>query len=469
MHKDLKDLLIGLVDADLLDNGTRHPNLALLKIAGLLYDNGVQFELIVDENAEISKFDYIYMSKVFSFTKEPAFYRKATEEVRKKVRYGGTGYYATVTEVDEFRRRRNADMFQLERDPFLCSLPNKYDVPEHPKGILMARQMPYYDLYKKFVFEKIGEGKPDDPEWRKRRLKYKDYLDYSIGFLTRGCVRHCAFCINKLENCVVENSKLEWFYDPDRPHVFFWDDNFLAAPRDIWKTKLQELIDKKISFQFRQGLDERQFAQNPDGEEMARMLASARYHGDFIFAFDNWRDREIIIKSLKIWKKYNPIHPTKFYLFCGFLQKEDRTEKFYRDIWELFQRIKILMQYGCIGYVMRHEDYHHSPVPNFYVQVARWCNQPAFYKKMSFWQFCYRNQSYWEQKILGSSCRDHLRFEQFIRRKDSGYYETGRMKLCLPLKTVVSVLDMFPEHREELLEMFNYKFSELKDPKNWEG
>ena len=34
---------IGLVDADLLDNGTRHPNLTLLKIAGLLYDNNILF------------------------------------------------------------------------------------------------------------------------------------------------------------------------------------------------------------------------------------------------------------------------------------------------------------------------------------------------------------------------------------------------------------------------------------------
>jgi hypothetical protein len=31
---------IGLVDADLLCNGTRHPNLALLKIAGYFRDNG---------------------------------------------------------------------------------------------------------------------------------------------------------------------------------------------------------------------------------------------------------------------------------------------------------------------------------------------------------------------------------------------------------------------------------------------
>lgn len=38
--KKNKTYHIGLVDADLLCNGTRHPNLALLKIAGYLRDNG---------------------------------------------------------------------------------------------------------------------------------------------------------------------------------------------------------------------------------------------------------------------------------------------------------------------------------------------------------------------------------------------------------------------------------------------
>jgi hypothetical protein len=64
---------IGLVDADLLCNGTRHPNLALLKIAGYLYDNDIKFELIIDQNADLSQYTRIYMSRVFTFTEEPAF------------------------------------------------------------------------------------------------------------------------------------------------------------------------------------------------------------------------------------------------------------------------------------------------------------------------------------------------------------------------------------------------------------
>lgn len=46
--------IIGLIDADLLDNGTRHPNLVLLKLAGFFHDNGIQFELILDPKADTS-------------------------------------------------------------------------------------------------------------------------------------------------------------------------------------------------------------------------------------------------------------------------------------------------------------------------------------------------------------------------------------------------------------------------------
>lgn len=68
---------IGLCDADLLDNGSRHPNLVLMKIAGFLSDNNILFELILDQKADISRYDHIFLSRVFTFTKLPEFYRKA--------------------------------------------------------------------------------------------------------------------------------------------------------------------------------------------------------------------------------------------------------------------------------------------------------------------------------------------------------------------------------------------------------
>ena len=453
---------IGLVDADLLCNGTRHPNLALLKIAGYLYDNNVSFELIIDSKADITRYNHIYMSRVFTFTEEPAFYLNASPAEKKKFHIGGTGYYANEKSISKFRELREKDMEQLSRDSYLNTLECKHD---GTKGIKMAIQMPYYDLYKEYIEKQVEAGF--------KRDKYKDYEHYSIGFLTRKCFRHCPFCVNKLEDGVVSYSKLEWFHDKRRPHVYFWDDNFLAAPYHVWKPTLQYLIDNKISFQFRQGLDERLLAEDAHGEEMAAMLGQSRYHGDFIYAFDNWKDKEVIERALKIWKRNCPKKGTKFYLFCGFMQKPNGFDKFYRDIWELFQRIRILMQYGCVGYVMRHEDYHKSPLENIYVQIARWCNQQAFYKKMSFWEYTYRNQTFWEEQAGFEVTHKLKSFSEFEYDLQTGYYERedsrGKVrKISRPLKTVLDILEMFPQHREELLEMFDYKMIELKDPSLWE-
>ena len=57
---------IGLCDADLLDNGTRHPNLVLMKIAGFLFDNHILFELILDPKANLERYEHVFLSRVFT-------------------------------------------------------------------------------------------------------------------------------------------------------------------------------------------------------------------------------------------------------------------------------------------------------------------------------------------------------------------------------------------------------------------
>lgn len=463
---------IGLVDADLLCNGTRHPNLVLMKIAGFLNDNGIDFHLIIDQDEDISSYTLIYISRVFTFTKMPDFFENATPAQKRKFREGGTGFYANELNVNKYRYKREQDMNQLENDEFLNQFPN-HRGGCRTNGISLIRQMPYYHLYDEFVERKVSEGF--------KRDKFKDYLQYSIGFLTRGCVRHCPFCVNKLEDKIIPYSNLDWFLDEERdehgrlvrPYIYLWDDNFLASDPSVWRARLQKLIDTGRPFQFRQGLDERMLAESPYGEEMAEMLSKTKYHGDFIFAFDNWRDRPLIERALKIWKHYNPTKGTKFYLFCGFKQNSKDQKKFYRDIWEIFQRIRVLMQYGCVGYIMRHEDYHNAPISNLYIQIARWCNQQAFYKKMSFWEYTYRNQTFWEQGAGFVVTQLIKPFKEFEKDYKNGYYEIedsrGKIrKISRPLQTVLDTLEMFPEHREELLEMFNYKMSELRDSKLWE-
>ncbi len=92
------------------------------------------------------------------------------------------------------------------------------------------------------------------------------------------------------------------------------------------------------------------------------------------------------------------------------------------------------MKFGCVGYVMRHEDYHNSPLPNLYVQIARWCNQQAFYKKMVvlgvriFVINLFLEET--TKKIVGRPKQKD--YAEFMKDVKAGYYDN--VKMCLPFK-----------------------------------
>ena len=82
-----KKLLVGLIDADLLDHGTRHPNLALLKVSAYCKEYGHNVRLIcnydelrVDGKPAIvdCEYDILVLSRVFKFTEVPNFIQLMT-------------------------------------------------------------------------------------------------------------------------------------------------------------------------------------------------------------------------------------------------------------------------------------------------------------------------------------------------------------------------------------------------------
>lgn len=322
---------IGIIDADLLDHGTRHPNLALMKISGFMKAQGYNVQLLFDYN-NLDNYDEIYMSKVFNFTQIPI-----DVNDYENLKIGGTGFFEDGGE----------------------------DLPFE-----IEHSMPDYNLYNTFIAKEIERGiKPQ---------KFSDYIDYSIGFTTRGCFRKCSFCVNKKYNKVFEHSPVSEFLDPSRKYLYLWDDNFLAY--ENWREVLDQIEETKKPFQFRQGLDIRLM-----NEEKAKRLSKMKYNGDFIFAFDHLKDKEIIEKNLRLWRKYSK-KTTKLYVLCA---HESQDEK---DIRSVFERIIILMKHRCLPYIMRYESYEQSEFKGMYINLARWCNQPNFFKKMSFRQFCEANQ-----------------------------------------------------------------------------
>ena len=178
---------------------------------------------------------------------------------------------------------------------------------------------------------------------------------------------------------------MEEFYLEDRKKICLLDDNFLGFPN--WKKLLQQLIDTGKPFKFKQGLDERLLT-----EEKCEMLFNSRYDGDFTFAFDNIADYDLIHEKLKMIRKYSRKDKIKFYVLVGF----EGTGA--EDIENIFKRLKLLMEYQCLPYIMRYQDKNRKPweeskYRGMYVALARWGNQPSIYKKMSFRYFCEANQA----------------------------------------------------------------------------
>lgn len=77
------------------------------------------------------------------------------------------------------------------------------------------------------------------------------------------------------------------------------------------------------------------------------------------------------------------------------------------------------MEYQALPYIMRYESYKHSPFKGMYITIARWCNQPSYFKKLSFRQFCIRTKECGSE----SSLRYLNEFEQLYPDIAKEYFD----------------------------------------------
>ena len=179
---------IGIEDADLISRKKhRFPNLACMKISAYHKAQGHAVSLLLSWD-DIENYDKVFVSKVFTDTPVPDGIEKLSW-----VECGGTGFF--------------------------------YDqAPPLPPEI--EHIMPDYHLYDDFAAGLLESGA------KRSALKY--YLDFSIGFTTRGCIRGCSFCVNKNYRACLLHSPVEEFLDPDRKYICLLDDNVLSCKDGEW-------------------------------------------------------------------------------------------------------------------------------------------------------------------------------------------------------------------------------------------
>lgn len=200
---------------------------------------------------------------------------------------------------------------------------------------------------------------------------YPDYTlypdcNYALGFLTRGCLRNCAFCIvPKKEGKIRKHAKLEEFCK-DQEKVMLLDNNILAYKDHL--LELKKLRDSEKQIDFNQGLDIRLITRK--NAKLLRELK--RWEGlRYRFALDDPALIPIVEKKLKILNNAGISNGIMiFYVLIGFNTTKEEDMK----------RIKFLHSKGCAIYIMPYKS------SNYVRKLKRWVNR-YFYKYITFQQY----------------------------------------------------------------------------------
>jgi hypothetical protein len=157
----------------------------------------------------------------------------------------------------------------------------------------------------------INEMKPD----------YDLYgYNFSLGYTFRPCFNTCDFCyVPKMVHPDVEHHSIWEFHNSEFKNILLLNNNTFQDPR--WKETFEEIWDADLTVEDANGYDLRLL-----DEEKAEALKKTKWLKWCFFAWDRIQDDALMIRGLKIARKYKL--RTRIYVLCGY----DTTleEDFYR-------------------------------------------------------------------------------------------------------------------------------------------
>ncbi len=205
-------------------------------------------------------------------------------------------------------------------------------------------------------------------------------LHINLGFTTRGCIRHCEFCIvpEKEERIRIVGGLLD-LWDGKSKDIILLDNNILALPKHF-KLICKQARENKIRLDFNQGLDCRLLDQ-----DIVDDLKSIR-HKELHFAFDDLSYFDSVNRAITLLQK-NGINRCNWLMLTGF------NTTFEEDLF----RANYLKSRNQNAYVMR---YNFSKDRKL-IPLAQWVNNHKWFQGMNFNQFLdmFKNRKY--RELLG--------------------------------------------------------------------
>lgn len=202
----------------------------------------------------------------------------------------------------------------------------------------------------------------------------------NLGFTTRGCIRHCEFCIvPEKEGRIRIVGDLLDLWDGKSKDIILLDNNILALPKHF-NLICKQARGNNIRLDFNQGLDCRLLDQNIVDE-----LKFIR-HKELHFAFDDLSYFNSVDRAITLLQK-NGINRCNWYMLTGFNTTSGEN---------LF-RANYLKSRNQNAYVMRYNDSKDRKL----IPLSQWVNNRKWFQGMDFNQFLdmFENRKY--RELLG--------------------------------------------------------------------
>lgn len=167
----------------------------------------------------------------------------------------------------------------------------------------------------------------------------------AIGFLTRGCIRNCPWCIvPKKEGSLHEVDDIERVA-AGRKEVILLDNNFLAASPEFVQEQLEKAARLRLKIDFNQGLDARLVTQ-----ENAKLLSACRWIRFIRFSCDTVAMIEPIRRAVSLIRERG----CKREIFCYMLV---------RDIADAEIRLRALVDLKVTPFAQPYRDFTGDSTP----------------------------------------------------------------------------------------------------------
>lgn len=205
---------------------------------------------------------------------------------------------------------------------------------------------------------------------------------YAIGFLTRGCIRKCPWCIvPKKEGYIHPVNTWDKIKRPDSRDIVFLDNNVLASEHGI--AQIEDMIGKDVRIDFNQAIDARLVT-----PEIAKILSKVKWMKYIRFACDT-SAMIPVMKQCVAYLAENGVKPYRIFAYT-----------LIQDCDEALKRIEAMDALGVMPFAQPYRDFTKGYEPTEeQKRLARWCNMKAVHRTVKYEEYSeMKRKEYKERK-----------------------------------------------------------------------